>query len=370
MIASRKSLPLCLMLLLTAGCQKGPTGVPKSLQVVRTEPVLESTAFSQNRYAAVVRANAQVELDFKVGGYVRHISRSKAVPSRIIQEGDRVTSGATLAVIDTSDYSAHVQTASAAVLEATAAALQAERDQVRTRALVSTGTLTPVELENRSSQRDVSDARVARAKAALNEARLALADTTLRAPFSGVILSRTVEQGAFVTPRTPGFVIADDSRMKIAFGVPDTLLPSLHAGDAATVEVPSLNRSFAASVSRIASAADPRSRVFEVEVIIPNQEQVLKVGLGATVVLDPSAAQQKGFRVPLRALVRGAQPNSDVAVYTVETANGRTVVHARDLQVLRVVGDDALVLGLKPDQNIVTLGASLLHDGDTVQLAP
>jgi hypothetical protein len=109
--------------------------------------------------------------------------------------------------------------------------------------------------------------------------------------------------------------------------------------------------------------------VFEVEVIVPNKDQQLKVGLAASVVLDNSGAQQKGFEVPLRALVRGAHP-ADVAVYTVQAENGRATVRACDLRVLRIVGDDALVLGLNPNEKIVTLGASLLHDGDAVQLAP
>jgi multidrug efflux system membrane fusion protein len=337
--------------------------------VVRAETVRESQAFAQNRYAGVVRANAQVELDFKAGGYIRHIARSKTAPQRVIQEGDRVTAGTALAVIDASDYAARVETASAAVLEASAAATQAERDQARTHALVESGALTPVELENRSTQREVSVARVARAKATLNEARLALADTTLRAPFSGVILSRLVEMGAFVSPRTPGFVIADDSSMKVVFGVPDSLLPALRVGNFAQVEVPSLSRSFAATIFRIGSAADPRSRVFEVEVIVSNQGQQLKVGLAATVALDTSGVQKKGFEVPLRALVRGSR-SSDVAVYTVEVSNGVATARARELNVLRVVGDDALVLGLEPGQKVVTLGASLLHDGDSVRLAP
>ncbi len=356
----------CPLLLVALACQSRPSDVPKSLPVVRAESVHESVAFSQNRYAGVVRANAQVELDFKVGGYIKSISRSKTVPTRILQEGDRVTSGATLAVIDPSDYAAHVDTASAALLEAKAAAVQAERDRARTQALVNTGTLTPVELENRATQRDVSVARVARANATLTEAHLALADSTLRAPFSGVILTRLVELGAFVTPRAPGFVMADDSKMKVVFGVPDSLLPSLHVGDSAKVEIPSLGRNFDASISRVASAADPRSRVFEVEVIIPNKDQQLRVGLAATVVLDTSGSRQKGYEVPLRALVRGT--GSNIAVFTVDNASGRSIARVRDLTVLRVVGDDALVLGLNPDQRIVTLGASLLHDGDAVEL--
>lgn len=361
-------LPCLMSLIVATACQSRPSDVPKSLPVVRVEPASLVVAPSQSRYAGVVRANAQVELDFKVGGYIKRIAHSKTVPGRLIQEGDRVVAGAMLAQIDSSDYAAHVGTATASLLEAKAAALQAERDQTRTSALVDTGTLTPVELENRSTQREVSVARVARAEATLTETRLALGDTSLKAPFNGIILSRLIEQGAFVTPRTPGFVVADDSIMKVAFGVPDNVLPSLHVGDAAKVEVPSLNRRFDASISRIASAADPRSRVFEVEVSIPNSEQQLKVGLAATVVFDATGVEQKGVQIPLRALVRGTGAN--VAVFTVENSNGKAIAHLRELGLLKIIGDDVLVSGLPADQKLVTLGASLLRDGEAVQVIP
>lgn len=364
----KRAIPLAFLTILA--CQSRPSDVPKSLPVVRATAVRESAGEPFNRYAGVVRANTQVEIDFKMGGYVKSLGRSKVAPSRALQEGDRVQAGATLALVDAADYAARVDTASAAVLEAQAAADQAHRDQLRTQALVNSGALTPVELENRSSQRDVSQARLARAEATLHEAKLALGDTRLRAPLAGVILARLVEQGAFVTARTPGFVIADDSSMKVVFGVPDSVMQTLRVGSSAQVEIPSLDRKVSATISRISPAADARSRVFEVEVMMPNQEQQLKVGLAATVILGEVDQLPKGFVVPLRALVPGAQQNSSIAVYSVVTQGNHATVHRRDLDVIKIIGDDALVLGLHPDERIVTLGASLLHDGDSVQLVP
>jgi hypothetical protein len=103
---------------------------------------------------------------------------------------------------------------------------------------------------------------------------------------------------------------------------------------------------------------------------MPNQEQQLKVGLAATAILGEVDQLPKGFIVPLRALVPGTRRSSNVAVYTVVAQGNRATVHKRDLDVIKIIGDVVLVLGLDRAKRIVTLGASLLHDGDSVQLVP
>ncbi len=282
------------------GCQARGAAEPRSLAVVRAEPVRASDATAETRYSGVVRANAQVELDFKVAGYVAALGHAHGARSRTLQEGDRVDGGEVLATIDPSDYAARVATARAAVLEARAAESQAGRDRARSNSLAASGAVAAVDLENRSSAFDVASARLARAEATLHEAELALSDSTLRAPFAGVILSKVVDRGAFVTARTPAFVLADDSAMKVVFGVPDAVMKSLRVGDPATVAFPSLNRRVGAQVSRVSPAADPRSRAFEVEVTLTSPPDVVKVGLSATVTLGDPERATGGALVPLR----------------------------------------------------------------------
>jgi multidrug efflux system membrane fusion protein len=315
----------------------------------------------------------QVELDFKVAGYVAALGHPRGVRERTLQEGDRVDAGAVLATIDAADYAARVATARAAVLEARAAESQARRDRARSTSLTASGAVAAVDLENRSSAFEAASARQARAEATLHEAELALADSTLRAPFPGVILSKLVDRGAFVTARTPAFVVADDSAMKVVFGVPDTVMESLQVGDAATVEFPSLNRRVMAQVSRVSPAADPRSRAFEVEVTLRGQTDVVKVGLSATVTLGDSTQSSAGALVRLRSIVAGAA-DGGLSVYAVEDVvdgeGQRATAHARPIRVVKVVGDDAVVAGLRPHDSVVTVGAPLLHDGDVIRLIP
>jgi multidrug efflux system membrane fusion protein len=356
------------------GCQARAAAEPRSLAVVRAEPLRAPTAAPDNRYSGVVRANKQVELDFKVAGYVAALGHPRGIRERTLQEGDRVDAGAVLATVDPADYAARVATARAAVVEAQAAESQALRDRKRSDSLVASGALAAVDLENRSSAFDVASARLARAEATLHEAELALADSTLRAPFAGVILSKLVDLGAFVTARSPAFVLADDTAMKVVFGVPDAVMESLRVGDPATVQFPSLGRHVTAQVSRISPAADPRSRSFEVEVTLGGQADIVKVGLSATVILDGAVRKTPaGALVPLRSIV-ARTVDGDLSVYVVDgeatEGVGRATAHIRPIHITQIVGDDAVVTGLTLQDRVVTLGAPLLHDGDIVRLTP
>ena len=100
------------------------------------------------------------------------------------------------------------------------------------------------------------------------------------APFDGEIVEKSVELGAFVGPGSPVFVVARTDLVKIVIGVPDTALPSVTLGEPVDVGVDAYgDRTFQARVSRMATAADPRTGNFEVEVAIANRDHALKAGM-------------------------------------------------------------------------------------------
>jgi len=360
---------LLLSFLLVTGCHTASADTPALAPVVRVQGLRPGEGGGEGRYSAVVRANRQVELDFKATGYVRSLGRAPGT-SRALQEGDHVPSGLVLASVDAADYAARVETARAAVQEASAAEQQARRDRARSESLAASGAVTPVELEQRTTQLEAAAARLARAQATLHEAELALGDTSLRAPFAGTILTKAVEQGAFVTPRTPGFVLADDSAMKVVFGVPDRVVLALRVGQRVNVELPSLGKRCEATLTRVAPAADPRSRVFEIEATLPTLDGQVKVGMASTVSLAEGAATEAGLAVPVRSLVRDPSSQDKLAVFVVDPAQSPPRASLRPVELASLAGDEAIVSGLAANDRVVTLGAALLRDGDTVRLVP
>src|SRR5262249_16893574 len=94
---------ISLLPLLTA-CQ--PKAEPKLPVPVKVATVETNSAGSGSRYSATIIPRTEVELSFKVGGYVDELQRLRGVDGKLrdIQEGDRITAGAVLARVRQSDY--------------------------------------------------------------------------------------------------------------------------------------------------------------------------------------------------------------------------------------------------------------------------
>ena len=95
----------------------------------------------------------------------------------------------------------------------------------------------------------------------MSEAEIALRDTTIAAPFDGDVVRKAVEPGSFVGSGLTLFALAKTDTVKIIIGAPDTVMRSIRLGQIVDVTVDAFdNRTFAARISRIASAADPKTR--------------------------------------------------------------------------------------------------------------
>jgi RND family efflux transporter MFP subunit len=183
---------------------------------------------------------------------------------------------------------------------------------------------------------------------------------------NGTMLKRTVEEGALVGARYPGFIIADISSVKLVFSVPDSVLPRIAIGQTFVASFDAQNGNPSGVVTRIAPVADAKSHTFDVEVTLPNADQKLRVGMVGSVVLA-SGTQAPLMSVPLDALVRGKGPRS-IAVYALDLQSHR--VSQKEVKVVSVVRDRVLVEGpLKKGDFVATLGAPLLWDGaDVVEI--
>ena len=147
-------------------------------------------------------------------------------------------------------------------------------------ALYASQSLTKPDFDAAKAKYDSSVALVASAQAQLAQAQLALDDCAVRAPLGAWVLSRNVEVGSLVGPSSPGFTFADLHLVKAVFGVPDVAIKNVALGAAQTLTTESLPGEFHGRITAISPAADPKSRVFSVEVTIPNPQGVLAGGHG------------------------------------------------------------------------------------------
>lgn len=367
----RPLLALIAVALVACGA-KGEGSKGKILTPVRVRTVEEQGQLAGARYSGNVEPGTRVDLAFKVGGYVRELAQVKSgATTRKVQEGDWVTKGTVLAVVRESDYEQRVAAANAANSEAIAAQKQAQLDFDRTQKLAAGGSIAKVELDTQSARLDTATARVEGARSRIREAEIALADCTLRAPIDGVVLKRPIEVGSLVAPGSLGFVIADTKTVKVVFGAPDRLIEKLKPGGMLKVSFDSFPGEFAASITRIAPSADPKSRVFEVEASIPNPNDQLKVGMIAKLVVPETALETRALVLPLTAIVRSPRDPRGFSVFVVEGEAGKETARLRDVRLGDVVGNAVVVSeGLKSNEKIVSMGATLLVDGEQVRVIP
>ncbi|HET9598919.1 MAG TPA: efflux RND transporter periplasmic adaptor subunit [Anaeromyxobacteraceae bacterium] len=355
------------------GCRRGEPHAPPP-RPVRVQHMAPPASSGELRYSASFQPREQVSLAFKVGGYVRDIAQRPGPDGtpRPLQQGDVVRKGSELARIREADYQQKVAQARAQRAGAAATLARARADADRAGKLYAAESLTRVDHDAAQAALQVAAAQLAAADADLETASLSLADTALRAPMDAVVLSRSVEAGTLASPGTAAFVIADVSRLKAVFGVPERVARSLRVGQALPLELESpRGEPLPGRVTAVAPSADPQSRVFTVEVTVSNPAGQLRAGTIATVRVpsDRGRATPAAGSLPLAAVVRSPARRDGYAVFVVEDAAGHAVARAREVELGQLAGNEVEVAaGLLQQERVVVVGASLLADGERVSV--
>ena len=385
--------------LLAAACTPRQVSVEGggTAKAIRMVAVQIANDREPTKYSAIIAPNAQVDLAFRVPGYVVQLHETQGADGRIrpLEAGAPITAGMVLARVRPTDYQAvvdkargareeadaGVRAAEAQIAQARAGLEQAEFDFERISTLWEQESVTKPVYDGSKATRDIARAkfeaanaalagareRVASASAQFREAEIALSDTELRAPFSSILLERHVDLGALVAAGTPAFTLADLRLVKGLFNVPDSALRSFRQGQTLNLIVDAFpTETFHGRVVAVAAAADPRVRSFQIEMSIANPGLKLRSGMIASVQSEGTSGNHQ-VQIPVDALVH--DPISDrYLVYGTEERSGRMYAKAIPVQPGPLSGSYVMILrGLKPGQRIVVSGANLLRPGDPVQ---
>jgi RND family efflux transporter MFP subunit len=214
----------------------------------------------------------------------------------LVDIGDAVSAGQTIATIDRREIDAQVDAAVAAVAVAKAALETAEAslanallENDRARNLFDKGALPRQRLDAANTahragvaQRDLATANLAQANAALRRAREVQSNSTVTSPVTGFIVERNYDAGATPGER-PIVVVADLREMKLEAGVSELEAGRLRIGQKATVAVQAKpGQAFSGQLAAIAPEVDERNRHFKIDVRVPNDGRTLLSGMYAT----------------------------------------------------------------------------------------
>ncbi len=359
-----------LILLLLSSCDSQP--VPKAITSVRVVSLEAVPNDLVRTYSGQIVPATQVDVAFRTNGYIKEITMVKGVDGtpRILQTGDVVTKGKTLAKVTDEQYRDQVASARAQLSKAKAALLKARQDFGRAQALKAEASITAPDYDSAQQEYTTARAEVAAALAQLDGAKVKLGDTLLLAPLNGTILKRNIEVGSLVHPGSTGFSMADISMVKVEFGVPDVLLSNISEGDAVNVHTASYPKKvFPGVVSEISEGADQRTRVFQVSVKLDNSQGLLRVGMVASVKVDAGSSEPGGVLVPIRAVVKFK--SAGLGVYVVVNKDGQTMVKLHSITPGPVFGNQLHILsGVQAGDQVVVSGTAQVTDNQQVIVVP
>jgi RND family efflux transporter MFP subunit len=332
-----------------AACSRTDAEAPgTAVESARTIPV--RTATVQTRDLAETLAltgtldpRAEVTVGPEVSARIERVMRN---------EGDRVTRGQLLAVLDDADFRLARDRAKANLDLAEANRVHAHTEKDRSDALLKTGGITDKDHLAAQVAVQVAEASHAQARSELAIAERQLGRSQVTAPIAGRISKRHADAGTIVAVGAPLYTIVDDSVFELRSAVGSSDFGKLKVGKTVTVTVDALPGFVTeGKVSRIAPQVDTRSRAFEAIIQVPGRPQLVS-GLFARAEVKVRDIPSS-LTVPPSALLRDGSDPSKAQTYVV--ANNK--VERRDV----LVGVET------PDAVQVTRGLSA---GDVVVVDP
>ena len=308
----------------------------------------------------------------------------------LVDEGDSVKSGQTLAVLDSSVLQTQIAQAKAEVesnravvrqrqaslAQSRATLAEANSNYQRYRGLAEAGAISRQELETRSTTAttareaiSVAQANIASAEAdvrisiaRVQQQQTQLNQTIVRAPASGVIAEQTAQVGDVANSTQKIFSIIQNGSLELQAKVPATNLNQVKINSPVVVTSDADSRlRLQGNVREIAPLVDPQSREATVRIDLP--ATVLRPGMFASGAI--TIANVPGIAIPAKAVL----PQSDGSAIAFVLTDG-DIVRSQKITVGEVIGKSnvEIVNGLKIGDRVVVAGAGYLKDGDKVQV--
>jgi membrane fusion protein, multidrug efflux system len=283
----------------------------------------------------------------------------------LVDLGDHVTAGQTLAIIEAPEVDQELNQAQAALEQAQANLELARSSATRWKDLGAQNAVAQQEVDEKSAAFTARTADVHAAEANVGRLKQLKDYQTVTAPFDGVISARNVDIGTLITAGGTGralFRVAQTGTLRVYASVPQAYFNTVKPGlpvDLLVNEFP--GRVFAGKVARVAGALDPATRTLLTEVQIPNDKGELLAGMFGQVRFRLRAGEPP-LIIPSNAII---VRNDGTYVATVDSAN---TLHFVKVQLGRDFGLTVeIAAGLADGAHVVANPNDALADGQVVE---
>ncbi len=343
------------LLLLIEGCK---SEADTKIVTVAARPVMSALVQPASRqesaYTGVVAARTESNLGFRVSG---------KIVERRVDPGDRVARGDTLLVLDIEDFELALRAANNRVRAAQAQLRQARDDQGRYSRLSASGSISKQTLDQATTALRIAESDVATATSEARQVENRRSYSTLTADGDGIITDVQAERGQVVAEGQIVAKLAHDGAREAIINIPETQR-ALASNDAQAFPLGDPEQAVPAKLRELSAAADPVTRTYRARYILEGNSA--RFPIGSTITVRLLNAGQEGYtRVPIGALYDSGKGAGVWLIGEAGSINFTAVKVAK-------LGQEYAVLqsGVSPGQQVVALGAHLLHEGDKVRPLP
>lgn len=331
-----------------------------------TPPVAVSIARPISNSSAEINVSGQIEAVQSATISTRLMGFITRIPVKV---GDRVVKGQKLVSINSQDMVAKKAQTEAMYAEAKAAFQAAEKDLNRFSSLIKQESASPKEMDNITLQYNSARSRLESARQMRNEVDALLQYSVLKAPFSGIITQKLVDEGSMASPGMPLLTMEKAGALQVSASVPESDINRIKLHEAVQIDVKSNASSFKGIINQISPSSQFTGGQYLVKINIPQSEtkglhtgMYVNVSIPTLVAVSP-ADSKKSVRIPVSALIHKDQLTG---VYTL---SGNNTALLRWVRLGRTTGAEVEVIsGLSESESYINHAEGKLYNGAPVKI--
>jgi len=361
----RPPLLITLLALMLCSCdnkEKEKAEVP-AVRPIKLMTVGSNLTGQTRSLPGTVRATERVDLAFQVSGPLIELP---------VREGQRVKRGDLVARINPQDFETSLRNAKGTVARAKASVdyAVAEYQRFRNVKAIDAGAVSDSQVHLKFTAQAVAQAGLQSAEAGLAAAQDQLDYTRLRAPFTGLIARRLVDNYQEVAIKQPILSLQNMTDIEVLVDVPESMMapirttkPRLYADFAADP-----TRHFELKIKEAALLADSMTQTFRVVLVMPAPAGIrILPGMTATVSIEFASVPEDEGGIIVPAVAVWADDGGHSMVWVVDTK--AMAVHRRAVTTGDLTGTDSIKItaGLNPEEVIAISGVSNLQEDQVVR---
>ena len=346
-----------------ASASRTPDASP--IQAVRTLVVETQSAILSDQYTItknfVGRAEAarNSKLGFELSGQVIEV---------FVDDGQRVKTGQTIALLDTKRLLARQKELEAAKSQASARLMLAQLTLTRMQTLIRRNAISQQQFDEARFEKDVQLEAVRTIESQIARIQIDIQKSRLLAPYDGIVAQRLVDEGTVIQPGEVIVELLETDRMEIRVGVDPVTAETLGIGQ--VLKVSAGNHALDAEITSVLPLRNSQTRTVSTILSVTDDGKTLRHGDLIEIPLKKTV-EEAGFWLPRNALTENARGlwSCFVAVPIKENLRTARTIERRELELIYQENDRVYVRGTLSDgEAVVVNGLHRLVPGQNVKI--